>query len=431
MAGKTEWYVDFVQENYKPAPTDLRALFYFEAAEGINTREAIGRVASESSVGTWTTLVNMPHQIPHLMAKAYKVKGHLVEIAYPYELWEPGNMPQLLSGAAGNIFGMKAVKNLRLLDISLPPKYVRSFKGPGLGIEGVQKIFRKHNRPITATVPKPKVGFTAKEHAQVAYEAWTGGADLVKDDENLTSQPFNKFEERIKLCAKMRDKAEKETGDRKSALLNITAETEVMKKRAKMIADLGWEYAMVDVVTAGMAGLQTIRETCADLGLAIHAHRAMHAAFTRNPKHGVSMWALAKFVRLIGVDQLHIGTVVGKLESPLEEVLAIHKMATGKKVPRTPLTLEQDWLNINPVLPVSSGGLHPGLVPDVMKVFGPNIVIQAGGGIHGHPNGTHDGAMALTQAIDATLEGIKLEEYARTHSELAVALGKWGRVHPR
>ena len=75
---------------------------------------------------------------------------------------------------------------------------------------------------------------------------------------------------------------------------------------------------MIDVVTEGFGALQTLRE--ADFKMAIHAHRAMHAAFTRNPKHGISMMVLADIVRLIGCDSLHIGTVVGKLEGSLEEV---------------------------------------------------------------------------------------------------------------
>ncbi|MEM3030104.1 MAG: type III ribulose-bisphosphate carboxylase [Candidatus Micrarchaeia archaeon] len=432
MAGKIEWYEEFVDFGERPAKSDLVALFYFEPAEGIARDEALGRMASESSVGTWTTLARLPPRIKRLKGMAFEVKGSLAKLCYPLELWEKGNAPQLLSGVAGNIFGMKALANLRLIDITLPKEYVRAFRGPQFGIAGVRRIFREPKRSITATVPKPKVGFSAKEHAEVAYEAWAGGIDLVKDDENLTSLEFNRFEERVRLCAKMRARAERETGERKSALLNITAETKEMLKRAKLLYDLGWEYAMVDVVTAGFAGLQTAREACQDYGLAIHAHRAMHAAFTRNPKHGVSMLCLAKLLRLVGVDQLHIGTAVGKLVGTREEVKRIQEVITKQKVDESlPLNLSQDWFGLKPVFPVSSGGLHPGLVPDVMSIFGSDIIIQAGGGIHGHPDGTRAGAKALRQAIEAVMEGESLEEKAKRHPELARALAKWGRLKPR
>jgi len=429
---QTEWYGEFVGLKKKPAENDLVALFHFEPAKGISREEALGRIASESSVGTWTTLARLPPRIKRLKGMAFEVRGNLAKLSYPLELWERGNVPQLLSGVAGNIFGMKALANLRLIDVSLPKEYVRGFRGPQFGIPGVRRIFKEPKRPITATVPKPKVGFSAKEHAEVAYEAWVGGIDLVKDDENLASQRFNRFEERAERCAKMRARAERETGERKSALLNITAETNEMVRRAKLLHELGWEYAMVDVVTAGFAGLQSVREACEEYGLAIHAHRAMHAAFTRNPRHGVSMLFLAKLLRLVGVDQLHIGTAVGKLVGTREEVKRIQGVITKQRVDEgIPLNLSQDWLALKPVFPVSSGGLHPGLVPEVMSIFGSDIIIQAGGGIHGHPDGTRAGAMALRQAIEAVMEEESLEEKAGRHRELARALEKWGYLKPR
>ena len=46
------------------------------------------------------------------------------------------------------------------------------------------------------------------------------------------------------------------------------------------------------------------------------------------------------------------------------------------------------WYGLKPVLPVASGGLHPRLVPALLETFGNDVVLQAGGGIHGHPDGT-------------------------------------------
>ena len=58
--------------------------------------------------------------------------------------------------------------------------------------------------------------------------------------------------------------------------------------------------------------------------------------------------------------------------------------------------------------------------------MGKDVVIQAGGGIHAHPHGTVAGAKAMNQSVDATLKGISLKEYAKTHPELKEALKKWG-----
>jgi len=431
-----EWYTEFVDLNYRPKKTDIKVLFYFEPATGISAKEAAGRIASESSAGTWTTLSNMPKRIKQTMAIAYEINGHFVKVAYPIDLWDKGNASQLLSGIAGNIFGMKALRNLRLIDVSFPAIYLKNFKGPQFGIDGIRKILKVKKRPITGAVPKPKIGFSAAEHAQVGFETWMGGFDLVKDDENLTSTSFNKFEERVTLLTKMRQRAEKETGQVKSALLNITGETRLMEKRAKFVADLGWEYVMIDVVTAGSAAVQTMREVCQDYGLAIHAHRAMHAAFDRNPKHGMTMLFIGKLMRMIGVDQLHIGTVVGKLVGGKHEVMDIEREITARVLRQEKMShgelhvLAQDWGRIKPVLPVASGGVHPGLIPDILEILGTDIGLLVSGGIHGHPKGTRAGAMAAMQAIEAHMSGRTLEEQAKNHKELAEALQKWGHEKP-
>src|SRR3989338_5828648 len=236
---KVEWYADFVDEGHSPLKDDIVALFYFEPAAGISKKEAVGRIASESSTGTWTTLFTMPPRMKKLMATAFEIDGNFVKVAYPIGLWEEGNAPQLLSGIAGNIFGMKAIENLRLVDASFPHAYVRNFKGPGCGMEGIRRMMKVKKRPLTGAVPKPKVGFSAAEHAAIGYETWMGGFDLDRKRTRLNSSHFNRFEERVKLMTRLREKAGKETGEEKDALINITAPVAQMEKRAKMLHENG------------------------------------------------------------------------------------------------------------------------------------------------------------------------------------------------
>jgi ribulose-bisphosphate carboxylase large chain len=263
------------------------------------------------------------------------------------------------------------------------------------------------------TIIKPKLGLTTVDHAKVAYEAWVGGCDIVKDDENLSNQRFNPFEDRVIKTLESRDRAEEETGERRVYLANITAETEEMLSRAEFVLNHGGEYVMVDIITCGFSALQTLREQ--DFNLIIHGHRAGHAAFTKNSKHGISMGVIAKIARIMGVDQLHVGTVVGKMFETREEVAENCE------------ALKEEMSGLKRVLPVASGGLHPGLVPALIEFFGEDSVIQAGGGIHGHRDGTVAGARAMRQAVDATLKDISLREYAKEHRELQTALQIWGQ----
>jgi ribulose-bisphosphate carboxylase large chain len=403
-------YVDFVDQSYKPKTTDLLCDFYVEP-EGISLKEAAGGVAAESSVGTWTELTTIKPYVEKLAACVFSINGNNIRIAYPIELFEPGNMPNILSSVAGNVFGLRALKNLRLNDIQLPKELVQSFKGPKYGVTGIRNLIGVKDRPFVGTIIKPKLGLNTKDHAKIAYDAWVGGCDVVKDDENLSSQRFNPFDDRVVKTLEMRDRAEKETGEKKVYMVNITSETNEMIKRAQFVKDHGGRYFMIDILTCGFSALQTIREQ--DFGLVIHAHRAGHAAFTKNQKHGVSMRVIAKVARIIGVDQLHVGTVVGKMSETKEEVSENCEAVSA------------ELSGLKKVLPVASGGLYPSLIPALMKFFGNDFVIQAGGGIHGHTNGTVSGAIAMRQAVEATLHGVSLKEYAKTHNQLRVALELW------
>ncbi len=412
--------LDFVDLKYKPKE-DLVCLFKV-FPRGKSVAKAANIVALESSIGTWTKIPKQDY-VEKLKAKVFSIKGNKVKIAYPKELFESDNVPNILSSIAGNIFGMKIVKALRLEDVSFPKTILKSFKGPKYGIEGIRKMMKVKSRPLIGTIIKPKLGLKTEDHAESAYESWKGGCDIVKDDENLASQKFNQFEKRLVKTLEVADLAQSETGEKKAYLVNVTAETKKMIKRAELVERQGGKYVMLDILTAGWGALQTLRE--ANFKMAIHAHRAMHAAFDRNPNHGISMMVIADFARLIGVDQIHIGTGIGKLEGNIREIKEIKEDIEQKKVKETKNRLEQKWFDIKPVLGVSSGGLHPRHVPFLIKHLGKDLVIQAGGGIHGHPYGSRAGAIAMRQAVDATMKKISLEKYAQTHVELERALEKW------
>ncbi|MEM1535214.1 MAG: type III ribulose-bisphosphate carboxylase [Candidatus Pacearchaeota archaeon] len=409
-------YEDYIDLSYKPKADELVCHFYVEAKRGKELRRAIGAVAAESSIGTWTEVTTEKSYMARLAAKVFEIKkvsknSANVKIAYPPELFEPSNLPNIMSSIAGNIFGMRDVEWLRLNDIIFPKHIAKSFKGPKYGIQGIRKITKVKDRPLIGTIIKPKIGLNAIDHAKIAYEAWLGGCDIVKDDENLANQAFNKFEDRLRETLAMKEKVENEIGEKKIYMINITAETNQMLRRARLVEDYGNEYAMVDIITVGWAALQTLRD--ADFNLVLHGHRAGHAAIDKYRKHGIRMKVIARLARLIGLDQLHIGTGIGKMFETTEEVLENRK------------ALVDEFYGLKPVMPVASGGLHPLIIPKLYAIFGKDVVLQFGGGIHGHPQGTLAGARAVRQALNAVLQGIALEEYAIVHKELRAAFDKW------
>ncbi len=404
---------------------DLCCRFHLEA-EGVTIEEAANATAAESSIGTWTDVGALtPELRQRLRARVLSIEGNKVEVAYPAVLFEDGNMAQIYSSVAGNIFGMKEVAALRLEAVRFPEDVVKTFEGPAVGLRGIREKMGIKERPIVGTIVKPKIGLPPREQAMVMYEAMAGGCDVVKDDENLTSQSFCPFEERLRACLDGAKRAEDETGEAKGYIPNVTAPTETMLRRAGLVAHLGGKFAMVDLITAGWSGVQSLRN--AGLGLIIHGHRAMHAAFTRNPAHGIAMAVIARSARLAGIDQLHVGTAVGKMEGKAAEVARSARALTSVSEPG-PGADGQEWFGLKEAMPIASGGLHPGHVAAVVALFGNEVIMQFGGGIHGHPKGTRAGARAVRQAADAAVAGIRLEDAAKSAPELAAALSKWGVV---
>lgn len=409
---------------YFPDENDFRCRFYVEPAYGIAFDAAVENIIAESSVGTCEI---EGARTKKFAAKVYAMdpRGGIVDCAYPIEALEPMNVPQIVSMIAGSALEMRSVSGLKLIDITIPRKMLKAFAGPLHGVDGIRRLLRIKQRPIIIAAIEPKVGLSAGDYASIALNAWLGGVDVVEDSESLCGQKFCDFKKRVLLTLRARDRAERKTGERKIYFPNITAETEEMLRRAQFIEKAGCECAMVNAMTVGWSALQTLCAANKKLKLILNAHRAGHAALARSPKHGISTLVLAKLCRMLGFDQFHIGTPIGKMAMNAEEAKRCCSALRATKVPQDEFALGQDWGKIKPTLPVCSGGLHPGHIPFLIESLGQDIGIQMSSGIHRHPRGTYYGAIATRQAIDAVMQGTTLKEWARAHDELREALAKF------
>lgn len=391
---------------------------YELAADEFTVRDAARVVAAEQTTGTWTEVPVREGSLEEKLAgrvESFDEEAGTARVAYPVDIFEPDNMPGVLSILAGNFFGLGSLTRARWVDIEFPKSFVNEWPGPRLGIQGVRQRTgtAEQPRPHGGTIVKPKVGLDPKQTARVAKESALGGLDLIKDDETLTDQSFCPLDERARRVLDALDDASQETGKPCLYAVNLTAGADEILERWDRVKDYGANACMIDVLTAGYDALRALRLDDG-VDVPIHVHRAMHGALTRSPDYGISMLVIAKLTRLAGGDQLHVGTATGKMEHPAELTDLIH-------------ALRDDWHGLKPALPVASGGMHPASVADETQVFGMDYVIQAGGGVHGHPDGTTAGARALMQAIDAAAQGVDPDEYAQDHPELKIALDKWGQ----
>lgn len=397
---------------------DALATYYFRPKDGVTPEWAAQAIAEEQTTGTWTDISTREEYVHYLDGHVEDLSpsgsGYQVTIRYPVEIFEPGNVPQYLSVVAGNLFGLSRIAAVRLLDVEFPKELI-PYKGPRFGIEGVRKIVGTTDRPHVGTIIKPKVGLTPEDTAAVAYEAAIGGVDLIKDDETLTDQKFCPLAKRLPLVMEQLDRVKTDTGRTVLYAVNISTAGDKILERAEQAKEMGANMLMIDVIVCGFDAIRVIAED-PSINLPLHIHRTMHAAITRNPEHGIAMRPFCRLVRMLGGDQLHTGTVSGKMDHVMQELLGDNR------------TLTHPWHGIKTVFPVASGGLHPGGVEAEIRNLGSDLILQAGGGIHGHPDGTRAGATAMRQAVDAAMAEIPLRVYAEDHPELKRALEKWARA---
>src|SRR6266851_1369384 len=441
----------YYDASYVPKDTDLLAAFRVVPQPGVPAEEAGAAVAGESSTATWTVVWTdrlTAHE--HYRAKCYRVDPvpgregeYIAYIAYDIDLFEEGSIPNLTSSIIGNVFGFKALRSLRLEDMRIPLHYVKTFRGPPHGIVMEREYLNKYGRPLLGATTKPKLGLSARNYGRVVYEALRGGLDFTKDDENINSQPFMRWRDRYLFTMEAVNRAQAETGEIKGHYLNVTAATmEEMYERAEFAAELGSVIIMIDL-TVGYTAIQSMAKWARRNGVLLHLHRAGHSTYTRQKSHGVSFRVIAKWMRLAGVDHIHAGTVVGKLEGDPNMVAGYYDVLRADKAEPDPLKglyFEQDWASMPGVMPVASGGIHAGQMHQLLHYLGEDVILQFGGGTIGHPLGIAAGAtanrVALEVMVKARNEGRNLlaegpdilRSAAKRSRELDMALSTWGDV---
>jgi ribulose-bisphosphate carboxylase large chain len=437
--------------DYQPKDTDVLAAFRITPQDGVDPVEAGAAVAGESSTATWTVVWTdrlTAHE--HYQAKCYKldpVPGtpgqYIALIAYDIDLFEEGSIANLTSSIIGNVFGFKPLKALRLEDMRIPVAYVKTFQGPAHGIVMEREYLNKYGRPLLGATTKPKLGLSARNYGRVVYEALRGGLDFTKDDENINSQPFMRWRDRYLFCMEAVNRAQAQTGEIKGHYLNVTAATmEQMYERAEFAKELGSVIVMIDL-TIGYTAIQSMAAWCRRNGVLLHLHRAGHGTYTRQKNHGVSFRVISKWMRLAGVDHIHAGTVVGKLEGDPNMIAGYYDTLRLDSIAADPvkgLYFDQEWASMPGVMPVASGGIHAAQMGQLLHYLGEDVVLQFGGGTIGHPMGIAAGAeanrFALETVIKARNEGRDffvegesiLRQAAKKNRPLDMALATWGDI---
>ncbi len=363
----------------------------------------------------------------HVPGKPYE---YYLTVGFPPANSE-GDIPSLLT----MIFGKISMDGkIRLESIQFPDAYLKD-KGPRFGIAGIRDKVGEPDRPLAMAIFKPCVGLTPTELAKMFYELACGGMHLVKDDEILPDLSLCPTEQRLAACLEAGERAKRETGQTTLYAVNLTGPASKIIAKAKKLAKEGAQCFLLNVLSYGYGVLEELR----DVGVPIMAHPALAGALCGSAETGIRYSViLGSLMRLGGADIVLFPSSYGTVALPQNETNAIKKELTKSYIdaspgsPRRPPSPSGRGLrgeaSLLPSFPGPSAGIHPGLVPKIIQDYGQDVIINAGGGVHGHPKGARAGARAFRQAINwvvkrGNLGGVSQREFP----ELAEALRLWGK----
>lgn len=341
----------------------------------------------------------------HEIGKPYEY--HLT-IGFPASNTE-GDIPSLLTMVFGKI---SLDGRIRLQSIEFPEDYLKG-RGPRFGIPGIRSKAQESQKPLLMATLKPCLGLSPTELAKLFTDLSRGGAHIVKDDEILPDLPTAPTEKRLECCLKAAGKTATENQRRTLYAVNLTGAPSKLVAKARRLARLGADLFVFNVFAYGYGLFEELRE----VGVPLMAHPALSAAFGLSPDYGIRYAVLlGTLTRLAGADLVLFPSNYGTRGFPESETTGITRALT------------RSFGSLMPTFPVPSDGVHPGLIPRILKEYGPDVVISAGSNTQHHPSGVQAGVRAFRQAINWSLRNRDFSSLPeREYPELAQALSKWGR----
>jgi 2,3-diketo-5-methylthiopentyl-1-phosphate enolase len=378
-------------------------------------------IAVGMTVGSWTDLPAAKQaELRPYLGEAVEVKPleilengetrGLITISYPTRNFTP-DIPSLLTG----VFGKLSMDGkIKLIDVQFPDSFLAAFPGPKFGIEGLRERLGAYGRPLLMSIFKSCLGLPFDDLKTQFRAQALGGVDLVKDDEIFFADDRAPFLERIKAFGRIAAEVEQEKGKPVLYAANLTGPVHELIDRAKRAVDAGAGCLLFNVLAYGFDVLHRLAAD-PDVSVPIMAHPALAGAFYPSPDYGIAApLLLGKLMRIAGADLVLFPSPYGSVALDKTEALQLsaNLVAADSAVKRS--------------FPVPSAGIHPGLVPQLFADFGVDQVVNAGGGIHGHPGGATAGAEAFVAAIKAVVAGHNLDKAAEESEPLKLALAKWG-----
>jgi 2,3-diketo-5-methylthiopentyl-1-phosphate enolase len=400
--------------------SEVIAKYLIHDKKGNFEKKAEG-IALGLTVGSWTDLPKLDQQqlqkhkgsvtkITVLGENKSGEKIATIEIAYPSVNFSD-DLPAILT----TVFGKLSLDGkVKLIDLNFANELKKSFPGPGFGVEGIREQLGVHDRPLLMSIFKGIIGRDLSFLADQLREQALGGVDIIKDDEILFENPLTPLEKRLTTSLRVLNDVYEKTGHRSLYAVNLTGRTYTLKDQARKAAELGANALLFNVFAYGIDVLQALTED-PEINIPIMAHPAVSGALTSSNEYGISNeLLLGKLLRAAGADLVLFPSPYGSVALERETALGVAQELVDENQP------------YKKAFPVPSAGIHPGLTAILYKDFGIDSVINAGGGIHGHPDGARSGGKAFRDAIQGVVLGKQLTEVYESSVDFRLAVDLWG-----
>ncbi|WP_114558749.1 ribulose-bisphosphate carboxylase large subunit family protein [Desertihabitans aurantiacus] len=320
---------------------------------------------------------------------AERRRGRVV-VEFPLANFGP-SVPNLLAAVAGNLFEIKELGAVKLLDLDLPDAFAERYPGPAFGVAGTRRLLGRPQGAMIGTIVKPSIGLSPDELAELVGELVAAGVDFIKDDELQGNGPHAPLEARVRAVLPVLHEHADRTGVMPMYAFNITDDIGRLEANHDLVVSAGGTCVMACVNLVGLAGVEFLRRHAE---VPIHGHRAGFGALSRSAQVGIAFRAWQQLARLSGVDHLHTNGISNKFYESDEQVL------DSIRAVREPL------FGGFSTVPVLSSGQWAGLAPATYRAIGTtDVLVLAGGGIHGHPDGSAAGVASMREAWAAAERG--------------------------
>lgn len=322
------------------------------------------------------------------------------------------NIPNLLAAVAGNLFEIKELCSIKLMDLELPAEFAEAYPGPAFGVTGTRELMGRTEGAMIGTIIKPSIGLSTDQLAELVGELAGAGVDFIKDDELQGNSPASPLAERVKAVMPVLKRSADKTGVMPMYAFNITDDVANLERNHDLVVEAGGTCVMVCLNMMGLPAAHFIRQHAQ---VPIHGHRAMFGAMNRSAQVGIAFRAWQKLARLVGSDHLHTNGISNKFYESDAQVLD------------SIAAVQEPLLGQVPTVPVLSSGQWAGLAHATYReIQTTDVLMLAGGGIHGHPDGPRAGVQSMRDAWAGAAAGLPLAEVMAQSKPLRRAVEQFG-----